>query len=314
MFRLAMIQMLVEGGAKEANLARAEARIAEAAAGGARVALLPEALDLGWTHPSALTDAEPIPGGESFERLAAAARRHGVYVCAGLTELADSICGAELRPGPDPNCGAGLRPASSEGQQKGMRGGPRPAAGAVYNAAVLIGPGGDLLLRHRKLNELEIGHPYYAQGRKLEVVETPLGAVGLMICADAFARGRVVTRSLALMGADVILSPCAWAVPADHDNAAEPYGPFWIDTYQPVARDFSIWLAAVSNVGAVAGGPWAGRRCIGCSLAIDADGNVAAHLPYGERAEEIRMLDIAPVPRPARGDGWARRVAALRGR
>ena len=63
MFKLALIQMLVRGGAKEENVSRAAELIAEAAGKGAEVALLPEALDLGWTHPSAKTDAEPVPEG-----------------------------------------------------------------------------------------------------------------------------------------------------------------------------------------------------------------------------------------------------------
>src|SRR6188768_3451844 len=66
-FKLAMVQMRVDGGAKDKNLARAEDRIAEAAQNGAEVVLLPEALTLGWTHPSSLTEAEPIPSGESCQ-------------------------------------------------------------------------------------------------------------------------------------------------------------------------------------------------------------------------------------------------------
>ena len=48
---LALIQMLVEGGDKEGNLCRAEERVAEAGRQGAEVVVLPEALNLGWTHP-----------------------------------------------------------------------------------------------------------------------------------------------------------------------------------------------------------------------------------------------------------------------
>jgi len=44
-----------------------------------------------------------------------------------------------------------------------------------------------------------------------------------MICADAFAKDHVLSRSLGYMGADIIISPCAWAVPADHDNLKTPY-------------------------------------------------------------------------------------------
>ena len=228
-FRLALVQMRVDGGRPQENLARAEERIAEAAYGGAQVVLLPEALTLGWTHPAAAAEAEPIPEGESCRRLSESARRHSVYVCAGLVE----------------------------GEK-----------GRVFNAAVLLGPDGQLLLHHRKINELEIGHDCYALGDRLQVAATPLGSFGLMICADAFARGQVIARSLALMGADMILSPCAWAVPADHDNTREPYGQLWRDSYGPVARDFSLWIAGASNVGWIAAGPWSGRKCIGCSLLV----------------------------------------------
>ena len=266
-FRLAMIQMRVDGGRSADNMARAEGRIAEAATAGARVVLLPEALTLGWTHPAAGAEAEPIPAGESYQRLRACARRHQVYVCAGLVE----------------------------------RAGDR-----VFNSAVLIDPEGELLLRHRKINELEIGHEFYALGDRLEVASTPWGTFGLMICADAFARGQVISRSLALMGADVILSPCAWAVPADHDNTREPYGQLWRDNYGPVARDFRLWIAGASNVGWITDGPWSGRKCIGCSLLVGPDGVPVLMGPYGEDAEVILYADVRPVPRPAQGDGWER--------
>jgi predicted amidohydrolase len=161
-FKLAMVQMRVDGGAKRTNLARAEERIAAAAQHDAQVVLLPEALTLGWTHPSSATEAESIPLGESCARLATSARQHGVYVCAGLVE----------------------------------RDGDR-----VFNSAVLLDPSGQILLHHRKINELEIGHPYYALGDRLQVARTPMGTFGLMICADGFAKGQVISRSLALMGA-----------------------------------------------------------------------------------------------------------------
>src|SRR5512135_3329693 len=115
--------MRVTGGRKQENLAHAETRIAEAAQAGAQVILLPEALNLGWTDPSAAQEAELIPDGESCRRLSALARQHAVYVCAGLIE----------RNG-----------------------------GRVFNSAVLLGPDGRLLLHHHKINELEIGQPYYS--------------------------------------------------------------------------------------------------------------------------------------------------------
>jgi len=264
-FRLAMVQMLVEGGRKRENLARAQSRIIEAAQAGAQVVLLPEALNLGWTHPSAKSEADPIPDGESFQCLRDSARDCGVYVCAGLVERNGS---------------------------------------KIYNAAVLISPSGELLLHHRKINELEIGHSFYALGDKVQTTGTPLATFGLMICADAFARGEVISRSLALMGADVILSPCAWAVPADHDNQREPYGQLWRASYSPIAGDFRTWIAGVSNVGWLTAGPWAGRKCIGCSLLVGPKGEEVLMGPYGPAADVVLYAEITPAPRPAQGDGW----------
>src|SRR5262249_3954193 len=160
------------------------------------------------------------------------AKRHRVYVCAGLVE----------RSGKN-----------------------------VFNAAVLVDPAGEVILHHRKINELEIGHPFYALGDRLAVIHTPLATFGVMIWDDAFAKGEVI-RTLAMMGADIILSPCAWAVRAEHDNQQEPYGQLWRDNYGPVARDFRLWIAGASNVGWLRAGPWAGRKCIGCSLLVGPDG------------------------------------------
>ena len=262
MFKLALVQLRVEGGAPERNLARAEERIAAAAAAGAKVVLLPETLNLGWTHPLARSWEDAVPGGPTCGRLAAAARRHGVYVCAGLVESA----------GP-------LR----------------------HNAAVLLDPSGALLLHHRKVHELPLAHDLYAPADRIAVARTPLGVFGVMICADAFAPGQGVSRALALLGAEVILSPCAWAMPPDHDQTRQPYGWRWLESYCPVAREHGIWIAGCSSVGPIQAGPWAGRRCIGSSLVVDPQGDPVLQGPYGEDAEALLLLDIAPRPRPRTG-------------
>ncbi len=257
--------MEVRGGDRSWNVQKAVELVAEASSNGAQVALLPECLDLGWTHPSSQSLAEEIPGGEACTALMHAAAKNEIYVCAGLTEKA----------GDD-----------------------------VYNSAVIVDKRGQLLGRHRKLNELDIGHSYYAQGDRLNVVDTEFGRIGLMICADGFAKDQVLSRSLCYMGADVILSPSAWAVPGDHDNALTPYGETWRRAYKPVAREFSTAIFGASNVGKITEGPWSGRKCIGCSLAIDSLGEEILQGPYGENAECILYVDVKPVQRPARGTGW----------
>ncbi len=245
--------MLVDPGEKQANLARAESWIAQAAGRGAEVVVLPEAMPLGWTHPSARTLADEIPDGESCARLCQAARRHRVFVCAGIVER---------------------------------------AGGQLFNAAVLVDPVGEVLIHHRKIHELDLAQNLYARGDRLAVAETSLGRVGVMICADGFAPGQSISRTLGMMGARVILSPCAWAVPHDHDNEREPYGQLWLDNYGPVAREFGLSVVGVSNVGPITAGPWQGRKCIGNSLVIDGNGREVTRGPYGERAESLLIHEL----------------------
>lgn len=263
-FTLALAQMPVIGGEREQNLRRAVLSIAQAAAAGAAIVLLPEALDCGWCHDSALTDAGAIPDGDACLRLREAAKTHRIHVCAGLIERA--------------------------GDQ-------------LFNSAVLISPNGDVLLHHRKLNELAMAHPLYAQGDRLAVAHTPLGTIGLMICADGFAPGQVVSRTLGLMGAQIILSPCAWAVPPDHDPVKEPYGQLWLDSYGPVAHEFRMWIAGASNVGVISQGEWAGHHCIGCSLVMNIEGKPALRGPYGADAAELLFVDIELNTPSFRSDG-----------
>lgn len=264
-FTLALIQMLVIGGDRQANLRHAGERIKEAAQHGAHIMLLPEAMDLGWTHPSALAEAQAIPDGETCQFLTAQAKKHKVYIVSGLIEK---------------------------------------DADTVYNSAVIINPAGQVILKHRKINELDIGHPYYAVGDRLNVVNTELGTFGLMICADANTPDLLLTRSLCYMGADVILSPCSWAVEAEHDNIKEPYGNLWKNAYKPVGKDFSVWIAGCSNVGWMNDGPWKGRQGIGCSLVIDPNGEETMCGPYGAEADTILYVEITPQERPAQGTDW----------
>ena len=75
-FMLAMAQMRVVGGAPDTNLDHAGEMIAEASAQGAQIVLLPEAMDLGWTDPSALTLAAAVPEGKTASLLCHLARKY----------------------------------------------------------------------------------------------------------------------------------------------------------------------------------------------------------------------------------------------
>ena len=264
-YKLGMAQMMVEAGKPDANLDRANARIAEAANKGAQIVLLPGAMDLGWTDPSAKTMAYEIPDGKTCRRLRDAAAKNNIYVCAGIIE--------------------------KDGDK-------------TYNAAVIIDPTGKVILAHRKLNELDIAHDLYDQGDKLNVVPTPLGVLGLYICADATAHGNVLSNSLGYMGADIILSPCAWAVPPGFDNKATPYGDTWRKVYKPVSEMFDLWVVGVSNVGKIEAGPWKNWDCIGNSLVYAPGGKEVLQAPYGDKADTLIYVDITLKDRPARGTKW----------
>jgi predicted amidohydrolase len=266
-----MGQILVEGGRLEANVARAVAMIGRAAASGCAVVVLPECADVGWTHPGARELAQPIPG-PTVDRIAEAARANGIHVVAGLTERA---------------------------------GGER-----LYNAAVLLGPDGRLLLRHRKINELDVGHDLYDVGDSLGVAHTPLGTIAVNVCADNFPDTLVFAHAQARMGAQVLLSPSAWAVDADHDDARDRYGGLWETAYTSVARLFDMAVVGVSNVGRLTAGPWAGRKCIGCSLAVGPGGAILARGPYGEAAESLVVVDVPVKPPAARGTLVSERLRA----
>lgn len=230
--------------------------------------VLPECLDLGWGDPAARDLAQPIPGPHA-DRLQEAARRHRIHVAAGLVE----------------------------------RAGDR-----LYNAAVLISPAGDILLHHRKINELDICLDLYSIGDRLGVVSTELGTIGLNICADNFGNSLAIGHVLCRMGAQIILSPSAWAVDADHDNAKDPYGKLWLDSCTELARLYDVTVIGVSNVGWITHGPWRGRKVIGCSLAVGPDGNVLARGPYGEAA--VIPVEVELLPQVGKGTGFASALAA----
>ncbi|MGI5818047.1 MAG: carbon-nitrogen hydrolase family protein [Armatimonadota bacterium] len=270
-FTVGLAQMLVAGGELEANLARAAVMIGRAADEGCAIVVLPETLDVGWTHPSAVELAEPIPGPTS-DRLAEAVSEAGIYAVAGITE----------------------------------RAGDR-----VYNASVLLSPTGDLLLRHRKINVLDIAQDLYSIGDVLQVADTPLGTIGIPICADNFSSSLALGHSLARMGAQILLSPSAWAVQADDDNETEAYGETWRESFGELARLYDLTVIAVSNVGWMSRGPWRGRKCIGCSLAVGPGAVTLSQAPYGVEAEVLLTVEVEPRPPIARGTGFA---AALRER
>lgn len=247
--KIAMCQIPVVYAHPEINMKAAEDAIAEAAKMGAQIALLPECMDLGWAEPMAETMACPIPG-ERTKLLGAAAKEYGIYVVAGLTER--------------------------EGDK-------------LYNTAVLINDQGELLIKHRKIGLLFEVEGQYSVGDRLNIAHTPLGTIGIDICADNTMQSIHLAHALCRMGADMILSPCAWAVPKE--DLDKPYGSTWLVPYEMICKTYGITMIGVSCVGNVDSGAWKGWFNIGNSIAMGPEGKTLAVLPFGKDAGCIHLVE-----------------------
>ncbi len=147
----------------EASVDKACDLLADAAADGAQLVVLPEAFvplypSGAWAH-----DAGSFDGwGELWERL----WENSVDVPGPLVERLSERC-REL----DVHCAIGVNERESE----------RP--GSIYNTLLLLGPDG-VLHKHRKLMPTMHERLFHGVGRgdDLEVTETPIGRVGGLIC------------------------------------------------------------------------------------------------------------------------------------
>jgi predicted amidohydrolase len=241
-----MCQIFALDGDREGNFVRIEAALQEAREQGAQIACFPETTLLGWVNPEAHKRAHPIPGPDS-ERLAQLARQYGVFISAGLAERSE---------------------------------------GRLYDAAVLIDPQGRILLKHRKINILtELMDPPYTPGQEVQAVRTPLGTIGLLICADTFEES--LCQRLRELKPDLVLVPYGWAA----NEAAWPqHGESLQRVIQQAARRMNAVVVGTDAVGAISHGPWKGKTYGGQSTAADAQGTILAVLK--DRQREVRVVSL----------------------
>ena len=221
-----MAQILVEGGEPNRNLERALESIEECKRLCCDLVILPETLDLGWTHPSAFSEAQEIPGQRS-QIICDAARTNNIWVCLGLTEKENS---------------------------------------KVFNTAILIDRLGNIVLKYRKINVLEEAFDFYEIGNCLSTIETEFGRIGLNICSDNYADSLHLSHALCRMGAQIILSPSSWTVDYSVTEDDDPYHDKWTRPYKYITKLYENVLLGVTSVGYLVGGPYEGRKSIGCSL------------------------------------------------
>ena len=265
--RIGMAQLLVEGGEPERNLERAAKLVRQAKTENCDLVLLPETLDLAWTHPSAWTEAEPIPGRFS-DFFCTLASELNIWLCLGLTERKDT---------------------------------------KTYNAAILINRTGEIVHVYHKINILEVEFPFYEIGNSLSVVETEFGNIGINICADNYIGSIHNAHMLARMGAQIILSPSSWTVDHFITEEMDPYRDKWIKPLQEIASLYEIPFVSVTSVGYIVGGPYEGKKMIGCSLAVDKDG-IIAQGEFNEIAGDMKVVDVSLKPLKWKGTQFDKMV------
>lgn len=251
MLRVGLAQLLVEGGEPERNFQRALKLIKEAKNSGCKIVLLPETIDFAWTHPSSKVQSKPIPG-EYSDIFCKTARENNIYICVGLTEKRED---------------------------------------KRFNTAIFIDNSGKILLKYSKINLLTVEFDYYEVGNSLHVVDTEFGKIGVNICADNYQDSKSIAHTLCRMGAQIILSPSSWTVDYSITEEADPYKDKWIKPLSEIARLYNIVFLSTTSVGYIVGGPYEGKKMVGCSLAVNKDG-IIKQGQFNEFAGELIVTEF----------------------
>jgi N-carbamoylputrescine amidase len=267
-FKVALVQMSMTPD-PAANLAKAVARVEEAAGNGAQIVCLPELFRSLYfcqkEDPALFNLAEPLPGPttEQFGKLAA---KLGVVVIVPVFE--------------------------------------RRAAGLYHNSVAIIDAEGTIAAVYRKMHipdDPAYYEKYYFTPGDLgfKAVDTRFGRIGVLICWDQWYPE--AARLAALKGADIIFYPTAigW-----HPHEKTAHGAAQRDAWRTVQRGHAIangvYVAAVNRVGhEKPDGAGAGIEFWGTSFLADPQGVVLTEASenkedtlYGavdlDRIEDIR--------------------------
>jgi predicted amidohydrolase len=240
---------------KAANLERAEALVARAAATGADVILLPEKWNAIGNAEVLHAAAEPLEGGESVEAMAEWARRHGITLVGGsITER-------------------------REGREK------------LSNTCVVLDPEGEIAAVYRKIHlfDVEVGGLVYRESEAEEPGEEPVvyasdWPIGLSVCYDV--RFPELYRILALEGAQLVTVPAHFTLYTGKDH--------WEVLLRARAIENQLYVAAAAQIGETSPGRWSyGRSLIAdpwglvVALAPDEETVISAELDRA-RLEDVR--------------------------
>lgn len=212
MARVAIVQQAPVFLDRAATLDKAVAAVAEAAAGGARLVVFPEAFVPG--YPAWLWRLRPGDDMALTEQLHARLRANAVDL--GGDDLAP-LCDAARRHEMTVVCGVNERDAAF-------------SRGTLYNTVVVVGPDGALLNRHRKMMPTNPERMVWGFGDAsgLRAVDTPCGRVGALICWENYMP--LARCALYARGVEVYVAPT-------YDS-----GQRCTATMQHIAREGGCWV------------------------------------------------------------------------
>jgi len=175
--RLGLVQYAMQRGRKDANMARMQSYVAQAAEAQVDLLLLPEFWAIGWDLQS-LDDWADAPANGVFAQMSSWARSYGLGI-------------------------GGTQPCRVDT--------------GIVNRFALYGPSGALLADYDKMHLFSLmnEHHHVQAGQRITVADTPWGRLGLAVCFDL--RFPELFRQLTLKGAELILVPAYWPSPRlDH--------------------------------------------------------------------------------------------------
>jgi predicted amidohydrolase len=250
--KVAALQM-TSGPEVEVNLAAAAALLEEAAASGARLAVLPENFSfLGLRDADKRAVAEAEGSGPVQEFLAASARRLKLWIVGGTMPL---------------KSGADGRVA---------------AASLVYDAD------GARVARYDKIHLFDVDIPGRAEtyresvnvapGTRAVLIDTPAGRLGLSVCYDV--RFPELYRHLSAGGAQLLSVPSAFTAPTGRAH--------WETLLRARAIENLCYVIAPAQSGIHPNG----RETYGDSMIVDYWGRVLKRVPRG-RGCAVAEVDLA---------------------
>jgi len=226
------------------NLREAGRLVAEAAAQGAKLVVLPENFSfLGATDADRVAAIERSGDGPAQQFLAETAESLGLWIVGGTIPIRDGADRASSR-------------------------------------SLLVGPDGRVAAHYDKIHLFDVDIPAGARaaerysesattlaGTRVVAASTPVARIGMTVCYDI--RFPALFHRLSVLGTDVVVVPAAFTVPTGEVH--------WRPLLQARAIESLVYVVAAGQWGEHAGG----RKTYGHSLILGPWGELLAELPAG---------------------------------